>query len=57
MVDIKALMPLKTPVTLAQIKAHPQLSEMFLVRNSRLSVGPVKAKEWKVICGLAGIKA
>ena len=57
MVDIKALMPVKTPVTLAEIKSHPDLSEMFLVRHSRLSVGPVAAKEWKIICKMAGVAA
>ena len=57
MVDIKALMPVKTPVTLAEIKSHPDLAEMFLVRHSRLSVGPVAAKEWKIICKLAGVAA
>ncbi|MFP6776795.1 MAG: EVE domain-containing protein, partial [Alphaproteobacteria bacterium] len=57
MVDVKALMPVKTPVTLAEIKSHPDLSEMFLVRHSRLSVGPVAAKEWKIICKMAGVAA
>ena len=57
MVDIKALMPVKSPVTLADIKSHPDLSEMFLVRHSRLSVGPVAPKEWKIICKLAGVAA
>ena len=57
MVDVKALMPVKTPVTLAEIKSHPDLSEMFLVRHSRLSVGPVAAKHWKIICKMAGIDA
>ena len=57
MVDVKALMPVKTPVTLAEIKTHPGLSEMFLVRHSRLSVGPVVAKDWKIICKMAGIDA
>ena len=55
--DVKALMPVKNPVTLAEIKSHPDLSKMFLVRHSRLSVGPVTANEWKIICKLAGIKA
>ncbi len=56
MVDVKPVMPVKTPVTLAKIKSHPDLSEMFLVRHSRLSVGPVTAREWKIICKMAGIK-
>jgi predicted RNA-binding protein with PUA-like domain len=54
-VDIRAIKPVKTPVTLKQIKSDPRLSEMVLVRNSRLSVQPVTAEEWEVVCGLAGI--
>jgi predicted RNA-binding protein with PUA-like domain len=50
-------MPVKTPVTLAEIKAHPDLSDVFLVRHSRLSVGPIAAKDWKIICKMAEIKA
>jgi predicted RNA-binding protein with PUA-like domain len=54
-VDIKAVKPVVTPVTLEQIKADPRLTEMILVKNSRLSVQPVTAEEWKIVCGLAGI--
>ena len=54
-VDIRALAPAATPVTLDQIKAHPDLEEMVLVKNSRLSVQPVTEQEWGIICGLAGI--
>jgi predicted RNA-binding protein with PUA-like domain len=54
-VDIKAVGPMKTPVTLEMIKADPRLSEMVLVRNSRLSVQPVSPDEWAIICGLAGV--
>ena len=57
MVDIKALMPVETPVTLADIKAEPRLQNMALVRQSRLSVTPVAADEWKIICAMAGVKA
>jgi predicted RNA-binding protein with PUA-like domain len=56
MVDMKAVMPLKTPVTLAQVKAEPQLAELPLIRLSRLSVQPVDAKSWKLICKMGGIK-
>ena len=56
-VDIKAVKPVKAPVTLEQIKADPRLTEMVLVRNSRLSVQPVTAEEWRIICGLAGLDA
>ena len=54
-VDIKALIPVKTPVTLDDIKADPRLSEMVLVRNSRLSVQPVTDDEWQIICAAAGV--
>ena len=42
MVDIKPVMPLKTPVTMADIKKDAKLKDMVLVNNSRLSVQPVK---------------
>ncbi len=54
-VDIKAVKPVKTPVTLEQIKHDPRLAEMVLVKNSRLSVQPVTPEEWKIVCDLAGI--
>jgi predicted RNA-binding protein with PUA-like domain len=54
-VDIRAVGPAQTPVTLEQVKAHPELTEMALVKSSRLSVQPVTEAEWQVICGLAGI--
>lgn len=57
MVDVRALFPVQTPVTLADIKNHPKLEDIFLVRQSRLSVGPIKAKEWNIICKMAGIKS
>ncbi len=53
-VDIRALRPLAKPVTLAEIKADPRLAEMALVRNARLSVQPVRPKEWQVVLELAG---
>ncbi len=50
MVDVKALRPFEKPVTLAQIKAAPDLAGLALVRQSRLSVLPVSVDEWKIIC-------
>ena len=55
-VDVAALGPFKTPVTLDEIKATPELAEMVLVKNPRLSVQPVTAKEWKLICRKGGYK-
>jgi predicted RNA-binding protein with PUA-like domain len=55
-VDVKAVMPLKTPVTLAAIKEDAKLKDMALVKQSRLSVQPVTAAEWKRVCELGGVK-
>ena len=57
MVDLRAVKPVATPVTLAEIKTNPKLADMVLVNNSRLSVQPVKAAEWKEVCRMAGVKA
>ncbi|MFS4581667.1 EVE domain-containing protein [Phaeobacter sp. C3_T13_0] len=51
-VDIKAIRSFTTPVTLDQIKADPRLEEMVLVKSSRLSVQPVTANEWAIVCDL-----
>ncbi|MEP6784913.1 MAG: EVE domain-containing protein [Sphingomonadales bacterium] len=53
-VDVAPVAPLKSPVTLAAIKADPALAEMELVRQSRLSVAPVRDAEWKHIMKMAG---
>ena len=55
-VDVAAVMDLPKPVTLAQIKAIPELKDMVLVKNSRLSVQPVRAPEWRTLCALGGLK-
>lgn len=55
MVDFKAVKPLKTPVTLATIKETPALAGMALLKQSRLSVSPVTAREWEIICKMGGI--
>ena len=56
MVDVKPVAPLKQPVTMAEIKATPGLKDMVLVKNSRLSVQPVTAAEWKTVCKMGGAK-
>ena len=48
-VDLKPVKQLKQPVSLATIKGIPQLAEMELVKNSRLSVQKVQPKEWELI--------
>jgi len=54
MVDVRAVNPLKKPVTLAQVKATPALAKMSLITSARLSVQPVTAAEWKIILKMAG---
>ncbi|TMV07230.1 EVE domain-containing protein [Ruegeria sediminis] len=55
-VDIKAVRPFEKPVTLDQIKTDERLSDMVLVKNSRLSVQPVTAAEWSAICAMGQTK-
>lgn len=52
-VKLKPLAPLAAPVTLAAMKAEPKLKELAMLRQTRLSVSPVSAAEWKVIEALA----
>ena len=53
-VKVKAVRKVANPVTLKTIKANPKLADMQLVRQSRLSVAPVSAAEWKEILKMAG---
>lgn len=55
MVDVAVVEPVKRPVSLAEMKRVPELSGMALLRQSRLSVCPVKDTEWQIICEMAGI--
>ncbi len=55
-VDIRAVKALPRHITLDEIKTVKALSEMVLVKNSRLSVQPVLDSEWKLICELGGLK-
>ena len=52
-VRVEPVRPLARPVTLAEIKAEPRLAKMELIRQSRLSVAPVRDEEWNVILELA----
>jgi predicted RNA-binding protein with PUA-like domain len=54
-VDIKAVTPFKTAVTLAAIKGEPKLQEMALLKQSRLSVQLVTAAEWKIVGRMGGL--
>lgn len=53
-VKVKPVRKLTNPVTLKAIKANPKLAEMELIRQSRLSVGKVRAAEWTEILKMAG---
>lgn len=53
-VELKAVRPVGTPVTLAQVKAVPALSDILLVRNSRLSVMPLAPAAYAAILAMAG---
>ena len=55
MVDVKAVKPLPTPVTLEAVKAEKRLAKMALVANSRLSVQPVTDEEWRIVCAMGGL--
>ena len=52
-VRVEPVKALARPVTLAEIKAEPRLSKMELIRQSRLSVAPVREDEWNVVLELA----
>ena len=55
LVVVKAVKDMPRPVTLAEVKATPKLSEMSLVKSFRLSVQPVRDAEWKLICKMGGL--
>ena len=54
-VDTQSVQPFPRPVTLAEIKATPELSELELVKLSRLSVSKVSDAEWKLLCKMGGL--
>ena len=57
LVDVAPVMAVQREVTLQQIKAEPRLQHLALVRQSRLSVSPVDADAWRLVCQMAGIEA
>lgn len=57
MVDVRYVEPLKKTVTLEMIKSNPELSDMPLVKRSRLSIQPVAADEWRMILSMGGVRA
>lgn len=54
MVGVAPVASMPKPVTLKAIKAEPKLADMALVKQSRLSVQPVTAAEWKLVCKMGG---
>lgn len=55
-VPVEPLRPLARPVSLAQIRADPRLKSMALLRQPRLSVGPVTDEEWSAVLDLASAR-
>jgi len=55
-VDVKAVAALPKPVTIDAVKAAPKLKAMVLINNTRLSVQPVTAEEWKTVCKMGELQ-
>jgi len=55
-VDLKPVVTLKNAVTLEDIKSHPDLQSIALVKQSRLSVSPLTKKEYKIILAMGDTK-
>ena len=53
-VPVEPVRVLPRPVTLAAIKAEPRLAKMELIRQSRLSVAPVRDEEWALVLEMGG---
>jgi predicted RNA-binding protein with PUA-like domain len=53
-VDMKAVGPVPKPVSLATIKTMPELVELALIRQSRLSVMPIEPAHWAILCRMGG---
>lgn len=53
-VDVEPLFPLKTPVTLKEMRARKDLAQLSLIKQSRLSVCPVRAAEFRAILEMGG---
>ena len=56
MVTVRALRSLPLPVTLSDIKKNKHLSEFQMIKQTRLSVVPVRKREWNEICKMANLK-
>ncbi|MBE7732700.1 EVE domain-containing protein [Devosia faecipullorum] len=54
-VDVQSVRPFPRPVSLAEIKAVPELADLELVKLSRLSVSKVSEAEWQRLCAMGGL--
>jgi predicted RNA-binding protein with PUA-like domain len=54
-VDVRAVRPLPNPVTLKAVKADRRLQDMVLAKQPRLSVQPVTADEWRIVCSMGSV--
>jgi predicted RNA-binding protein with PUA-like domain len=54
MVDVRLVRKFAVPVSLDALKARPELADMALLRRPRISVVGVSAREWQVVCEMAG---
>jgi predicted RNA-binding protein with PUA-like domain len=52
-VAVEPIRPLARPVTLKAIKAEPRLATLEMLRQSRLSISPVRKEEWAAVLELA----
>lgn len=57
MVDVAPVVPAASPVGLPAMRAAPELAQLSLLKQSRLSVCPVNDREWAALCRMAGISA
>ena len=55
-VDLKPYKPISTPVSLEDIKSHPKLNDIALIKQSRLSVMPLTKSEFKIILKMGQTK-
>lgn len=56
-VRVEPVRELERPVTLKEVKGEPRLANMELIRQSRLSVAPVRKEEWELILKMASREA
>jgi predicted RNA-binding protein with PUA-like domain len=57
MVDVRPVVAAAVPVGLPAMRANPELGQLSLLKQSRLSVCPVRDGEWAALCRMAGIAA